>query len=174
MSPDSLSFRVATVADVSAIVGLVESAYRGEESLKGWTSEAGFIEGDRTSAEEISALVRHPQARFVLAIDHGELVGCALVKGEGGEGYFGMFSVRPARQGGGLGKRLLAEAERTARETWNCRSMKMTVISIREELIAFYERRGYRRTATEPFPFDQHPHVKRNDFHFVVLSKPLP
>lgn len=174
MSPDSLSFRVATVADVSAIVDLVESAYRGEESLKGWTSEAGFIEGDRTSADEVSSLIRNPLARMLLAFDDGALVGCALIKCEAGEGYFGMFSVRPARQGGGLGKRLLAEAEKTARETWNCRSMKMTVISIRDELIAFYERRGYRRTATEPFPFDQHPHVRRNDFHFVVLSKTLP
>ena len=164
---------MAAIADVSAIVGLVEAAYRGEESLKGWTSEADFIEGDRTSADEISSLIRNPDARFVLAFEGGELVGCALIKNEDGQGYFGMFSVRPARQGGGLGKRLIAEAESTARRTWNCKSMKMTVISIRSELIAFYERRGYRQTSTEPFPFDEHPGVKRTDFHFVVLSKPL-
>ena len=173
MSPDALSFRVATAADTSAVVELVESAYRGEESLKGWTSEAGFIEGQRTNAGEISSLIESPDARFVLAIDAGHLVGCALVKNEQGEGYFGMFSVRPALQGAGLGKKLLAEAERTAKATWGCTRMKMTVISIRDELIAFYERRGYRHAATEPFPFDQHPHVTRNDFHFVVLSKPL-
>jgi GNAT superfamily N-acetyltransferase len=165
--------RLAGASDAPAIAALVESAYRGEESLKGWTSEAGFIEGDRTSADEISSLIRNPQARFVLAFDGADLVGCALIKNEGAEGYFGMFSVRPVRQGGGLGKLLLAEAEKAARETWNCKSMKMTVISIRDELIAFYERRGYRHTAIEPFPFDEHPGVKRKDFHFVVLTKPL-
>mgnify|MGYP002382427037 CR=1 FL=1 len=165
--------RLAGASDAPAIAALVESAYRGDESLKGWTSEAGFIEGDRTSADEISALVRNPLARFVLAFDGADLIGCSLVKNEGGEGYFGMFSVRPARQGGGLGKRILEEAEKVARATWNCKSMKMTVISIRHELIAFYERRGYRHTATEPFPFDEHPGVKRRDFHFVVLSKAL-
>lgn len=165
--------RLAGAEDAPAVAALVESAYRGEESLTGWTSEAGFIEGDRTSADEILSLIRNPLARFVLAFDGSDLVGCALIKNDSGEGYFGMFSVRPARQGGGLGKRLMAEAEKAARETWNCKSMKLTVISIRDELISFYERRGYRRTATEPFPFDEHPGVKRRDFHFVVLSKPL-
>lgn len=173
MSLDGLSFRVATAADTSAVVELVESAYRGEESLKGWTSEAGFIEGQRTNAGEISSLIQNPDARFVLAFDAGHLVGCALVKNEQGDGYFGMFSVRPARQGSGLGKQLLAEAEKTARTVWGCTRMKMTVISIRDELIAFYERRGYRRTGTEPFPFDREPGVRRKDFHFVVLSKTL-
>jgi GNAT superfamily N-acetyltransferase len=165
--------RLAGASDAPAITALVESAYRGEESLKGWTSEAGFIEGDRTSADEISSLIRNPQARFVLAFDGADLVGCALIRCEDAEGYFGMFSVRPARQGGGLGKHLLAEAERIAREIWHCRSMKMTVISIRNELIAFYERRGYRQSATEPFPFDEHPGVRRRDFHFAVLTKSL-
>jgi len=173
LSLTALSFRVATAADTSAVVELIESAYRGEESLKGWTSEAGFIDGQRTNPKEISALIGNPDARFVLAFDAGKLVGCALVKNEHGQGYFGMFSVRPARQGAGLGKSLLAEAEKTVRSLWGCPTMKMTVISIREELIAFYERRGYRRTGTEPFPFDKEPGVKRTDFHFVVLMKAL-
>jgi GNAT superfamily N-acetyltransferase len=170
---DSLSFRLAATADVSAVVELIESAYRGEESLKGWTSEAGFIDGQRTNSQDISGLIDSPDARFVLAFDADKLVGCALVKNEQGQGYFGMFSVRPARQGAGLGKRLLAEAEKTARSLWGCPTMKMTVISIRDELIAFYERRGYRRTGTEPFPFDKEPGVRRKDFHFVVLTKAL-
>ena len=173
MSLTPLSFRLATTADTSAVVALIESAYRGEESLKGWTSEAGFIEGQRTNPDEISALIGSPDARFVLAFDEGELVGCALVKNEHGQGYFGMFSVRPARQGTGLGKQLLAEAERIARMIWGCSTMKMTVISIRDELIAFYERRGYRRSGTAPFPFDREPGVRRTDFHFVILSKGL-
>ncbi len=173
MSSDALSFRIATAADTSAVVELIESAYRGEESLKGWTSEAGFIEGQRTNRNEISDLIDSPDARFVLAFDAGKHVGCALVKNEHGQGYFGMFSVRPARQGAGLGKQLLAEAEKTARSLWGCPIMKMTVISIRDELIAFYERRGYRRIGTEPFPFDKEPGVKRTDFHFVILTKAL-
>ena len=76
-------------------------------------------------------------------------------------------------RGGELQEQLLAEAEKTARTLWGCTRMKMTVISIRDELIMFYERRGYRRTGTEPFPFDREPGVRRKDFHFVVLSKTL-
>ena len=112
MSLTALSFRVATAADTSAVVELIESAYRGEESLKGWTSEAGFIDGQRTNPKEISALIGNPDARFVLAFDEGKLAGCALVKNEHGQGYFGMFSVRPARQGGGAWK----EAARRSRK----------------------------------------------------------
>jgi ribosomal protein S18 acetylase RimI-like enzyme len=95
---------------------------------------------------------------------------------EDGAGYFGMFSVEPTRQGGGLGKQVLAEAERIVREDWRCDAMRMTVIDVREELIAFYERRGYRRTGIKkPFPATD-PRFgipRRDDLRFEVLEKPL-
>ena len=87
-----------------------------------------------------------------------------------------MFSVRPERQGTGVGKRLMAEAERVAREEWALPAMRMTVIDLREELIAFYERRGYRRTGVKkPFPYGDPRYglPKRDDLRFEILEKPL-
>jgi ribosomal protein S18 acetylase RimI-like enzyme len=87
-----------------------------------------------------------------------------------------MFAVRPGSQGGGLGRRVLARAERLAREEWGVREMHMTVISVREELIAWYERRGYRRTGRmAPFPYgDERFGVpRRDDLEFELLVKEL-
>jgi GNAT superfamily N-acetyltransferase len=168
-----LKFRLAGASDAPAIAALIESAYRGEESKRGWTSEADLIEGNRTSPTEIAAFVADTNARFVMAFENETLVGCALIKNDNGTGYFGMFAVRPAGQGAGLGKLILDHAENKIRELWNCATIAMTVISIRQDLIAYYERRGYKRTATKPFPFEKEPGAKRKDFNFVVLTKGL-
>ena len=168
-----LTFRFAARADAPAIAALIESGYRGDESRRGWTTEADLIEGDRTSVAEIETYIADPNARFVMAFEDATLAGCALIKNESGEGYFGMFAVKPARQGGGHGKQILAHAEQKIRDLWNCPRVAMTVISIREDLIAYYERRGYTRTGTKPFPFDREPGATRTDFHFVVLTKVL-
>ena len=90
--------------------------------------------------------------------------------------YFGMFSVRPGQQGAGIGKLLLAEAERQARDDFQCPRMDMTVIDIRDSLIEFYERRGYVRTGIhKPFPYgdERFGIPKRDDLRFEVLSKDL-
>jgi N-acetylglutamate synthase-like GNAT family acetyltransferase len=168
-----LSFRFAARSDAPAIAALIESGYRGDESRRGWTTEADLIEGNRTNVAEIEAHIADPNARFVMAFEASALIGCALIKNEADEGYFGMFAVKPALQGGGHGKQILAHAEQQIRDLWNCPRVAMTVISIREDLIAYYERRGYARTGTKPFPFDREPGVKRKDFHFVVLTKAL-
>ncbi|MEQ1867230.1 MAG: GNAT family N-acetyltransferase, partial [Micropepsaceae bacterium] len=140
-----LTFRFAGAQDSPAIAALIESAYRGEESKRGWTSEADLIAGNRTSPKEVAAFIADPYARFVMAFEVESLVGCALIKNDNGTGYFGMFAVTPTGQGAGLGKIILDHAERKIRELWNCPTVAMTVISIREDLIAYYERRGYRR-----------------------------
>ena len=168
-----LTFRFAERADAPTIAALIESGYRGDESRRGWTTEADLLDGDRTSVAEIEAYIADPNARFIMAFECASLVGCALIKNEAGEGYFGMFAVKPALQGSGHGKQILAHAEKTVRDLWHCPVIAMTVISIREDLIAFYERRGYKRSATKPFPFDREPGAKRTDFHFVVLKKTI-
>ena len=106
----------------------------------------------------------------------GHLIACAHVAEEDGAGYFGMFSVEPGLQGAGLGSRLLAEAERVARDDWRLPRMRMTVIDIRDALIAWYERRGYRRTGVfKPFPYgDTRFGIPlRDDLRFEVLEKSL-
>ena len=174
--PNDLSFRAATVDDVPALVALVTSAYRGDASRRGWTTEADLLDGERIDPDVLSADIGRPRSRVLLAEEDGRVLACVHIAEEGGAGYLGMFSVRPERQGTGLGKRLMAEAERVAREEWALPAMRMTVIDLREELIAFYERRGYRRTGVKkPFPYGDPRYglPKRDDLRFEILEKPL-
>jgi ribosomal protein S18 acetylase RimI-like enzyme len=177
MTESALTFRRATADDVAAIVALTESAYRGDASRAGWTTEADFLDGQRTDVADVSALIARDDARIVLAERHGELLASCLIERQpGGDGYFGMFSVRPNLQNAGIGRALLAEAERIAREEWDCKQMRMSVISIREALIAWYERRGYRRTGEyKPFPYgdERFGIPKRDDLKFEWLVKSL-
>ena len=171
-----LHFRAATPADLDAIVDLVTSAYRGDSSRAGWTTEADFLDGNRIDREVLRADIERPRSRVLLAERDRQLLACAHVSEEDGAGYFGMFSVVPGLQGGGIGKQVLAECERIAREDWRLPAMRMTVIDIRDELIAFYERRGYRRTGIlKPFPYgdERFGLPQRDDLRFEVLEKTL-
>src|SRR5579885_652199 len=177
-SPESraMQFRIATSNDIEAVVALTESAYRGEASRAGWTTEADFLDGQRTDREGVAEIVAKPGSRVLLAERMGELIACCHIEVQGAACYFGMFAVRPTRQGGGIGKQVLGEAERIAREEWRCARMEMTVISLREELIRWYERRGYRRTGIhKPFPYgdERFGIPKRADLRFELLVKPL-
>lgn len=187
------AFRRAALDDVPALVALIESAYRGEVSRAGWTTEADLLRGQRTNAAEVRALVVGEHTRFVLVEEResatdgsGErrsaergasaILGCVLLKDEGACAYVGMFSVRPAMQARGLGRALLAEAERIARDELRRDVVRMTVIAQRDELIAWYARRGYLLTGKrEPFPY----HLVgsgdplRDDLVFEVLEKRL-
>jgi GNAT superfamily N-acetyltransferase len=172
----TLTFRAAVVDDIPAIVALVQSAYRGDASRVGWTTEADMLDGQRIDPAGVAADIATENSRVLLAERTGELLACCHLQKAGDAGYFGMFSVRPTLQGGGVGKRLLAEAERQAGEDWSCRRMEMTVIDIRNELIAFYERRGYRRTGIhKPFPYgdERYGQPKRDDLRFEILEKTL-
>lgn len=174
---EPLLYRPATATDIDAIVALVESAYRGDASRQGWTTEADFLDGRRTGADDVSACLARERSRILLAERDGAMLACAHVAEEDGAGYFGMFSVRPDLQGGGIGKHVLAEAERIVRDEWHLATMRMTVIDIRDELIAFYERRGYRRTGiTKPFPYGDARFglPTRDDLRFEILEKELP
>lgn len=167
--------RRATSADVAAIVGLVERAYRGEPSRAGWTTEADLLDGQRTDAREVEALLEAEGSQILLGLDDGVIVATAALTDEGDALYFGMFAVEPTRQGLGWGGTLLAEAERRAREAglW---AVRMTVIAQRAELIAYYRRRGYQATGDiAPFPYGdpRFGQPKRDDLYFVVLEKRL-
>ncbi|WP_299346168.1 GNAT family N-acetyltransferase [uncultured Pseudoxanthomonas sp.] len=173
---DTLTFRSAVPADIPALVALVTSAYRGDVSKQGWTTEADMLDGQRIDPDVLARDIERDRSRILLAERDGLLLACAHVAEDEGAGYFGMFSVRPDLQGAGVGKAMLAEAERVAREEWRLPAMRMTVIDIREELMAFYERRGYVRTGTKkPFPYgdERFGIPKRDDLRFEVLEKPL-
>jgi ribosomal protein S18 acetylase RimI-like enzyme len=178
MTSPALSFAVATATEVPAVVTLVESAYRGDASRAGWTTEADLLEGQRTDVEAVAAIAASQMSQLLLARDgDGELVACCQLERRAGDVcYFGMFAVRPGRQGGGLGRAVVAEAERRAREQWAATTMEMTVIAQRRDLIAWYVRLGYAETAeTVPFPYGNPKFglPQRDDLYFVVLRKPL-
>jgi len=174
-----LSYRFADDGDVGAVVALVESAYRGEESLKGWTSEAHLIGGQRTDEQMVSSLLTEPGAHVLLAEQAGVLQVCCELREPptpDGAAYFGMFAVRPSLQNGGYGRIVLSEAERLARDEFRARTLEMTVIKQREALIAWYERRGYARTGERrPFPYgdERYGRPKVADLEFVTLAKQL-
>lgn len=171
-----LTFRDATDADVDELVELIESAYRGDASRAGWTTEADILQGQRTDPEGVLAVIKSPDGRLLTVEREGRIVACCQLEHRGDHAYFGMFAVSPGLQGGGLGKVILAQAERLARETWGAREMHMTVISVRDDLIAWYERRGYRRTGrTAPFPYgdERFGIPQRDDLEFELLVKEL-
>ncbi len=196
--PD-LSFRYARQSDTPSLVALIERAYRGEDTAGNWNSEAHLLKGPRTNDEEISTLIAREDSRFIIAEAGGRLAGCCLVQGlddptgnwSSADGpvdsgaasppatavnaaYFGMFAIDPGIHGGGIGKTLIAEAERRVQELWGANQMVMTVINLRTALIEWYQRRGYRLTgATLPFPFSDTTGETTRDFHLVEMRKDL-
>lgn len=167
----------AVTTDVGDVVALVESAFRGETSRAGWTTEADLLDGRRTGPDEIEAIVADPGQRILLLRDAGdELVASVVLRRDRDSAWLGMLAIRPVLQGRGTGRAMLAAAEGWVAEHWGARRMRMTVIAQRAELIAWYERRGYRRTGeTAPF-FYGDPRFglpKRDDLYFVVLEKTL-
>ncbi|MFF8657182.1 GNAT family N-acetyltransferase [Streptomyces huasconensis] len=171
-----VTFRDAGLADVDALVALIESAYRGDASRAGWTTEADILQGQRTDPQGVVEVIESPAARLLAVERDGALVACCQLEHRGEHAYFGMFAVSPAEQGAGLGKLIIAEAERVAREEWGAGEMHMTVISVRDDLIAWYERRGYRRTGKmTPFPYgnERFGIPQRADLEFELLVKEL-
>jgi len=172
----SLEFSFAVAADSAAIADLVNSAYRGDSSRAGWTTEAHLLDGQRTDAHEIKQKIEDKNSFILIARKNKELIGsCELVvKPEASELYFGMFTIKPVLQNTGLGKVFLNHVETLAKE-WKLKKITMTVITLRTELIEYYIRRGFRVTNDYiPFPTEERfgiPKVK--DLQMVYLVKDI-
>jgi predicted N-acetyltransferase YhbS len=171
-----LTFREATAPDIAGLHPLIESAYRGDSAKQGWTHEADLLDGQRTDADELAAIISDETRFLILAEQDGSVVGCVAISDQGeGLSYLGMLTVAPTLQAGGLGRQLIAIAEDTARTRFKATRMEMTVIHQRAELIAYYERRGYALTGeTRPFPVDDPRFgLPKAELGFVVLEKAL-
>ncbi len=170
------SFRIARLSDIDIIVRLVNSAYRGDSSRQGWTTEADLLGGQRTDAEEIRHCIEQPGSALLLATRDESLMGSVHVQQRAAGAYMGMLSIQPGRQGQGLGTRFLTTVEHWVQQQWQARYLQITVISLRSELIAFYERRGFRATGRYlPFPTDPRygiPKVK--GLELLEMEKTLP
>ncbi len=169
--------RLARQDDIDSVVALVESAYRGDASRVGWTTEADLIDGQRTDSDAVHEAIEDHASRLVLLVADGGPISCyRLERRPPTRAYFGMFCVRPDRQGGGIGRTMLADAEQRAGREWEATELHMTVIRQRSDLIAWYEWLGYRRTGdTAPFPYgdERYGRPTRPDLEFVYLAKRL-
>jgi ribosomal protein S18 acetylase RimI-like enzyme len=171
-------FCLANQSDAAEIADLVNSAYRGESSKAGWTTEEALLGGQRTDAEMISQMIAKPDQQIWLLRDmgQGDIAACAHLEKIGERCFLGMLTVKPELQKDGLGRMVIEHCEDVAYDDFGCSEMVMTVISVREELIAYYERRGYQKTGeSKAFPRDN-PRFglpKREDFNLILMAKPL-
>lgn len=164
----------AVVEDAPALDKLVNSAYRGESSRQGWTTEADLLDGTRTDATAIAELIHTPGTTLLKYTEGNEILGCVELRTEHGKLYLGMLTVRPHLQGKGIGKALMKAAEEEAKKQ-KCTSIFMTVISVRKELIDWYVRHGYQHTGErKPFAFnDPRFGQPKQKLEFIVLEKRL-
>jgi ribosomal protein S18 acetylase RimI-like enzyme len=172
------AYRIASLDDVPALVDLVDSAYRGERSLAGWTTEEALLGGQRIDEAMLAASIADP-LHVTLVFEREDMrvpFACVALEQREGYAYLGMVTVRPDLQGHGAGRLVLEAAEAYVASHWKRPRARMTVIAQRHALIAWYERRGYVLTGeTAPFPYGDARFglPKREDLYFVVLEKSL-
>ena len=157
--PVQSSIRIATAGDAPQITAVINAAFR--------IAEGFFIDGNRITQAEVEESLT--SSAFLLAEADGKLNGCVYVEMRGERSYLGLLSVDPTSQQGGLGSRLMIEAERYCRERGS-HAMDILIVSLRDDLPAFYRKRGYIENGTTPFPADVPTKVP---CHFINMSKPL-
>ena len=170
-----ITLTTAKISEASAITDLINRAYRGESSRQGWTTEADLLDGCRTMIKDIAKLLPHKDKRLLVAHSKDQILGVVLVSQQNQQVELSLFAVEPMYQGRGIGKQLLNYAEQTAQQCWTVYHAILSVIATRQELITFYQRRGYRLTGeTKPFPLNPllwTPKVA--DLTLVVMAKDL-
>jgi ribosomal protein S18 acetylase RimI-like enzyme len=165
----------AGISDVSALNKLINSAYRGESSKKGWTTEADLLDGQRTDEYDLKAIISKTGCMILkYTNDAGEIIACVRLEKHGNKMYLGMLTVSPVLQGGGIGKQLMIASEKLAKEH-NCIAVYMQVIKGREELIAWYLKQGYSDTGErKPFPHgDPRFGIPKQKLEFLIMEKVL-
>ena len=139
----SLSYRFASQDDLPLVVDLVNIAYRGDEDYPGWTHEGDLLHGTRISLDQLTQQLSDEHVQMLLAEYGGRLYGCMMLSLQGERVYLGTFAVAPDLQGNGVGRQMLRYAELLAAEQWQAGEIEMVVISQRQDLIEYYQRRGY-------------------------------
>jgi ribosomal protein S18 acetylase RimI-like enzyme len=171
---ENLHFLIAGDADIPELVSLVNSAYRGDTSKKGWTTEADLLDGIRTDEEALGKMIHQPDSVILkITNNQNDMVGCVNLQKQKDKMYLGMLTVSPYIQSQGIGKEIVNVAEEYAKQQ-GCSSVVMTVITVRYELIKWYERRGYHQTPEKrPFPKDPRFGIPKQPLEFVVMEKRL-
>lgn len=165
----------AVKEDVPQIVDLLNSAYRGERSQQGWTTEAHLIAGDiRTDEEDVLRVLAQPGSVILKYTDaENNIIGTVNLQQHDRGVYLGMFAVSPASQGAGIGKKLLKAADDHAKKVGSA-TIYMSVISVRTELIDWYKRHGYVETdERKPFKEDDLTGKHLQQLEFLILEKQI-
>ena len=166
----------ATAEDLESVARFVNLAYRGASAREGWTHEADLLDGQRTDPALLAEMIVPPSAILLDRDDAEAIRACVQVTLRRDRVfYFGMLAVDPERQGGGAGRAIVTAVEARARDA-GCTTIELTVLHLRDTLIGWYERLGYRRTgAVEPFPYgeDRYGKPRRGDLKLVVMEKRL-
>jgi ribosomal protein S18 acetylase RimI-like enzyme len=171
----NIELKIASVNDAKDINTLVNSVYRGENSKKGWTTEAEFLGGIRITEEKVKEILVRKNDIVILAFIEGSITGCVHLENAGEHSYLGMLSVDVDHQDKGIGRLLINECERYTKEEWKLRKIKMKVINRRLELMEYYYRRGYRSTGEieEFLPGPETFGDPTEKLYFETLSKEL-
>lgn len=168
--------RIAKLSDISALHTLVNSAYRGESSHQGWTTEDELVGGQRTDPDTLRTLLEDTQKTVLVIFEENqpnEILGCVLLEFLDSYAYLGMLTVKPNLQARGLGRALLGFAEAETK-TRGYSQIKMSVIRERQSLLDWYFRRGYQLTGeTKPFPYgdERFGIPKVSNLEFLILQK---
>ena len=170
-----IHYHKAEISDASAIADLINSAYRGESSRAGWTTEADLIEGMRTTTQEVAAIIQRENAFILIGVLKDQIIATIGCEKHENTAKLGMIAVKPTMQNKGYGKEMIQAAEAMTLRQWRVAGFYMSVITLRESLIAFYERLGYERTGNlEDFPTESPLwQVKVNNLKFEYLVKVL-
>jgi ribosomal protein S18 acetylase RimI-like enzyme len=168
-----MDIRKAVYEDIADLVALINSAYR-DTSKKGWTTEADLLDGIRTDEANIAEMMNENGGFFLKCLnDHQAIIGCVYLQQQNDKLYLGMLAVNPELQGSGIGKRFLSAAIEQAKDN-NCVAVTISVISVRDELIAWYEKHGFKKTGkTKPFPIDDRLSKQKQPVEFIFMEKKL-
>ena len=138
------------IHDAAELCQLINSAYRGKH---GWTKESDIVSGERITLEDTKALITDQETHILIVKENSSIIACVCIEQKGSQAYIGLLAVNSNYQNRGLGKEVLFLAEEYALNQFCCKQYVMLVVSQRDELIAFYERRGYIKTGeTEKYP----------------------
>jgi ribosomal protein S18 acetylase RimI-like enzyme len=164
----------ANPSDIAELVRLINSAYRGEGAKKGWTTEADLLDGTRTDEHNLIGLLNDPSSVILkYSNQQGKIEACVNLQKKDNKLYLGMLTVSPELQGAGIGKQLLSAADEYAKKN-SCAAIFMTVISVRSELIAWYERHGYKKTGeVKPFPVGEEFGIQKQPLEMIVMEKSI-
>lgn len=147
-----LNFYKAELSDAAAMSQLVNRAYRGETSRKGWTTEADILDGIRATTKDIAEIINASDQFMLMGELDQKIVACIQCQKQAYDGQsvaqFGMIAVEPSKQNRGHGKDLIQAAEAITKREWGVAGFAMLVITRRTDIIDFYQRLGYEPTHT--------------------------